>query len=241
MIKLVTFDATNTLIRLSRPLGEQYLHAARKLNVNLPVSSQVIQENFRVASKKNDADYPNYGRSLGMTAREWWKRVVHETFKSCGCSDTCGVDSVFEYLYEEYTKPHMWQAFPETPRLLEKLSERKTTMGVISNSDDRLSDVLDGLQIRRHFSFVLTGYETGVMKPSLDMFRLAVQEVGCDVDDALHVGDSLEKDYLPATRLGMKALLVSREGKGDRKEIPDIDVIQSLDGILDYIDQLPDS
>ena len=239
MIKLVTFDATDTLIRLSRPLGEQYLQAARKLNLNVPASSssKVIQQNFKVVFKKNATDLPNYGRSVGKTHKQWWNRVVHETFANAGCSDTRRMETVFEYLHDQYAKPHMWELFPETPGLLETLSERKIVMGIISNSDDRLSDIVKGLKIKHYFSFILTGYETGSEKPSLDMFVKALQDSGCDAGNALHVGDSLEKDYHPARHLGMNALLVNRDRK--RKELdPTVAVIHSLDCIIDFIDQL---
>jgi REG-2-like HAD superfamily hydrolase len=237
MIKLVTFDATDTLIRLSRPLGEQYLQAARKLNVIVPASSQVIEKNFKMAFKKNAADFPNYGRSAGMTQKQWWNRVVHETFASAGCSDIHRMETVFEYLHDQYAKPHMWELFSETPGLLEILSRRKIAMGIISNFDDRLSDIVQGLKIRHYFSFILTGYEIGAEKPSLDMFVRALQDNDCDAANALHIGDSLEKDYYPAKRLGMNALLVNRGSK--RQELdPTVAVIHSLDCIVDFIDHL---
>ena len=233
MTKLVTFDATNTIIRLSRPLGEQYSLAAKKFGLSLTAAPQVLHNHFKSVMK---ASQPNYGRSLGMTAKEWWKRVVHETFARAGCPDAQRVDVVFEHLYEEYSKSHMWRVFPEVPDLLQRLCEKKTTLGVVSNFDDRLEQLLVSLQLRRYFAFVLTGYETGFEKPSLDMFRMALREANCDAGDALHVGDSFSHDYCPAMSLGIKALLIDRE-KGKTvmdAGIPDGDIIESLDSVLDH-------
>lgn len=51
----------------------------------------------------------------------------------------------------------------------------------------------------------------GFEKPDPRIFEVALQKAGgVAPDQALHIGDSLRKDYLPARSLGMHSLLVDR-------------------------------
>lgn len=57
---------------------------------------------------------------------------------------------------------------------------------------------------------VFSGIE-GVEKPDPRIFELALQKAGgIAPEQALHIGDNLRKDYLPARNMGMHALLLDR-------------------------------
>lgn len=56
----------------------------------------------------------------------------------------------------------------------------------------------------------------GVEKPNPKIYEIALQKAGnVAPEEALHIGDSMWKDYLPAKSVGMHALLL------DRFKIPD--------------------
>lgn len=51
----------------------------------------------------------------------------------------------------------------------------------------------------------------GVEKPDPRIFEIALKKAGgIAPEQALHIGDSLRKDYVPARGLGMHALLLDR-------------------------------
>lgn len=57
---------------------------------------------------------------------------------------------------------------------------------------------------------VFSGLE-GVEKPDPRMYEMALERAGgISPEEALHIGDSFRKDYLPAKSVGMKALLLDR-------------------------------
>ena len=58
---------------------------------------------------------------------------------------------------------------------------------------------------------VFSGIE-GVQKPDPEIFKIALRRANQDntPEQALHIGDSLRKDFLPATSIGMHALLLDR-------------------------------
>ena len=118
----------------------------------------------------------------------------------------------------------------------------KTVVGVITNSDDRVPDILEsfGLKIgpRRvgtpdqrsaeaaledDISFVVLSYDVGVEKPSRRIYNAAVDALketltgrgdGLRVDDfeKLYVGDSLGHDFFGARKAGWNALMLDRNG-----------------------------
>lgn len=57
---------------------------------------------------------------------------------------------------------------------------------------------------------VFSGLE-GVEKPDPRLYEIALARAGnIAPEEALHIGDSMRKDYLPAKSVGMHALLVDR-------------------------------
>ena len=56
--------------------------------------------------------------------------------------------------------------------------------------------------------------EVGAIKPSARPFLAALDAVGASPDEVLFVGDSLERDILPARKLGMTTCLVGTSAPG---------------------------
>src|SRR5262249_14621533 len=53
----------------------------------------------------------------------------------------------------------------------------------------------------------------GLVKPHPTIFRSALDQLGVDAAEAVMVGDSVEEDVEGARALGMRAVLVDREGR----------------------------
>ncbi len=51
----------------------------------------------------------------------------------------------------------------------------------------------------------------GMKKPDLRIFRLALEQAGCNPQNTIMVGDRLANDIVPARQLGMKTIWV-RQG-----------------------------
>lgn len=49
-------------------------------------------------------------------------------------------------------------------------------------------------------------------KPNPEIFKIALSRAGSNIlpEEALHIGDSLRKDFVPAATLGMHSLLLNR-------------------------------
>jgi 2-haloacid dehalogenase len=124
--------------------------------------------------------------------------------------------------------PH-WRPWPDTVRALKKLKTRYR-LAIISNIDDDLFN-----PTRRHLQVacepVITAEQARCYKPSLEIFRMALDKVGVAPNRILHIGQSIYHDVLPAQSLGLATVWVnrpsSRTGVGAVKRAegkPDLEV-----------------
>ncbi|KAF2862340.1 HAD-like protein [Piedraia hortae CBS 480.64] len=91
-------------------------------------------------------------------------------------------------------------------------------VGVISNSDPRVTSILTSLGVMGMVDFTVTSWEVGVGKPSPEIFREAERRAGRDASlwRKVHVGDSWEEDVLGAEGAGWEGILFSLDGQEDR-------------------------
>jgi HAD superfamily hydrolase (TIGR01509 family) len=84
-------------------------------------------------------------------------------------------------------------------------------LGIISNNNDDLRKQLIMLELSGYFDSVTYSQEAGANKPDPTIFQLALKRAGCSPNEAVHVGDSYEKDVLGARRIGIMPILVDRD------------------------------
>jgi len=99
--------------------------------------------------------------------------------------------------------------------VLDALRARGLRLGVISNWDTRLPELLRQLDLARRLDVVAYSSAVGVEKPDSRIFRRALRELGVEPRAALHVGDSRLEDLEGAIAAGMRALLLVRGSRPD--------------------------
>lgn len=173
----MTFDAFNTLFHVSPSPGEIYARLARQHG--LEVDTRVLKAAFSQAYKAHNEALPNFGAMHSVSAKDWWKAVVYETFGSASRPSRLPMrdfEPVFEDIYTHFSLPIAFQLYPETLEVLDKLKSRNSIkLGVISNSDRRTGSVccafvncqvayamflvtvqvIDGLGLGKYFDFIM--------------------------------------------------------------------------------------
>ncbi|XP_041094396.1 haloacid dehalogenase-like hydrolase domain-containing protein 3 [Polyodon spathula] len=229
-LRWLTWDVTDTLLRVRSSVGEQYCREARSLGLQLEPES--VERAFRLAYKSQHQRFPNYGLSQGLSSREWWQHVVQETFSLCGVQGERALEPLAERLYRGFSGAHNWEAFPDVERALEQCRRLGLRMGVVSNFDQRLEQVLDSCGLRKHFDFVVTSESAGVAKPDGRIFREALRLSGLtEPSRAAHIGDDYWNDYRAAREQGMQSYLLQRKGaeRGVDWGVPPEHRLSSLD------------
>lgn len=241
-VRLVTFDLFDTLYTPAEAIQKTY--ARPLLKRGYQVAEETIGKSFIAAFKAIHTQYPNYGRNhqpITLTSREWWHKVIDLTW-----SQSLEQHQLLERewkpdaellrerdeLVDYFNSGRGYFMFPEVPRVLQYLRRRGIAVGVITNMDEGADSILRSLGIHHLFDFVMKSITVGYEKPDPRMFQMALDATRVPAFDALHVGDSVKNDYLPATALGIHALLVNRSA-GSR----DIDrcCIDSLERLMELI------
>ena len=83
-------------------------------------------------------------------------------------------------------------------------------MGVISNFDSRIYQVLELLGLKNFFSSITISSAVGAAKPDRKIFTTALDKHNSIAQQAWHIGDSFKEDYYGAKAAGIKSFLLQR-------------------------------
>jgi len=234
--RVIFFDAADTLFHVKGSVGEAYLSLARKYGVT--ADRDALQQAF---VKAFDAAPPPVfavqdPQEIKACERLWWFDVVHHVFYRVGLFE--GFDEYFEEVFAYFSRPDAWELYEDTVSTLSELAARKIELGIVSNFDSRLYEILIGLGIDRFFDSVTLASFAGAAKPSPAIFQRALRKHGIAARDALHIGNSLRDDARAADAAGLRGVLLDRHG---REAIPpDVVAIKSLGDVVTLVGERQD-
>jgi putative hydrolase of the HAD superfamily len=115
--------------------------------------------------------------------------------------------------------------YPDALEGLAGLRERGHRLVVVSNWDCSLPDWLGPTGLLELVDGVVTSADAGAAKPDPAVFRKALELAGADDGaGAVHVGDSLDNDVAGARAMGIRAILVQRDGEPP----PGVETVRAL-------------
>ncbi|KAJ3227600.1 hypothetical protein HDU81_006575 [Chytriomyces hyalinus] len=82
-VKLITFDAFNTLFRPKKPVGTLYAQHLRQLGHNVP-SDAPVTRSFVTSYKRAALASPHFGYGTAGGYHTWWTRVIVDTLATAG-------------------------------------------------------------------------------------------------------------------------------------------------------------
>lgn len=229
----VFFDAANTLLYPYPSVGAVYAEVAARYGVT--TTADAVQAAFRQAWTEAQAatGTARYGVDE-PDGRRFWHALVHATFAQIALPED--FEAFFDELYWLFSQPTVWRLYPECLAVLQTLRQRGYTVGIISNWDIRLLDLLHGLGVMACVQHVSISALVGWEKPHGSIFTHALDAVGVAPARAVHVGDNLHADVHGARQAGMQPLWLRRDGDAHRAGAQDDDaVIHDLNGVLDWL------
>ena len=119
------------------------------------------------------------------------------------------------------------QIRPGTRQILERIGQNYR-MGVISNADGRVADVLTQCGIGDCFLNITDSGVVGEEKPHPAIFEAALRAMNVAPEGALYVGDVYSVDYAGATKAGMQALLSDVSGTYREAGLPRVESLEEL-------------
>ncbi len=208
MIKAISFDAGNTLIRLTKSVGQNYAFIGQRQGLEL--DPDVVDQVFGRLWKEAPVRPPTGGGPRPDDDKNWWRELVDRLLDQVSLGiDAPGRDRFFEAAYRLFAEPGVWALYPEVREVLEALAPRYQLI-VISNFDGRLRDIFGHLSISQYFRHIFLSSELGADKPDPLIFRRALESSGFLPNEVLHVGDDPVRDAAGATKAGLAVFQLDR-------------------------------
>jgi putative hydrolase of the HAD superfamily len=173
------------------------------------------------------ADGDRWTTSLARS-RRFWGSVYDGVLERAGVP---AGDGLGDALYETFTSLTTYSLFADVLETLATLRARGDRLGIVSNFEAWLPDLLGHLGVLDLFEVrVISGIE-GVEKPDPAIFELALDRAGVRPVEATYVGDVPAFDVDPAVALGMRAVLLDRHARYPEHAGTRIDDLRMLPSI----------
>lgn len=209
--RAVLFDVGETLVHPAPSFPELF---ARILGTagherdadDVVAASAMVMQRFSEASRDGD----RWTLTL-ESSRAFWLGVYERMLASLGLPSA---DGLRETLYEGFTDLDNYALFDDVPETLDALEATGVMLGIVSNFEAWLEELLGSLGVRDRFPVrVISGLE-GVEKPDPEIYRLALDRVGAAAaGQVAFVGDNPEFDVVPPAAMGMFPVLLDRRGR----------------------------
>jgi putative hydrolase of the HAD superfamily len=209
--KAVFFDVGGTLLRVHPSVGDVYATHAR--DYGFTGSPEDLNREFR-QEWSNMGGMESLGRQSGLTVeRAFWKELVRRVFASHGGLEN--FDRYFDHIYDVFRSKESWRVFEDVTEsgLLDQLKNTGIVLGVVSNWDSRLPEILKNTGLASYFNFILASTVVGSAKPDAAIFKEALQRAGVAPTQACHIGDEPATDIAGARNVGMDSILIDRQGR----------------------------
>ena len=222
----VLFDAGDTLLAPAPSFQGRFVAVAA--DQGLPLEEAAVDA--AIAAAVRAAAWPEDWTDPA-TQRAFWMGFYREILTSLGHADD-GLQ-LAEALFASFSDPASYQLFDDVRPALDELAGRGLTLGVVSNFEPWLADILALQEIDHLFATVAISGVLGVAKPDPGIFEAALAEAGADPSSTVHVGDQPANDVAAARAVGITPVLIDRFAR--YPEPDDAHRVEDLRGLVKLV------
>jgi len=197
----VTFDFGQTICEIDLEMLAQRL---REKDERLSIAGAASAE-AAAWRAYNDAKADGLSHELG------WCTFMTTLLVGGGVSrDRAG--ELARWLWGEQPLKNLWRRpIAGMAELVRDLHALGVPLGMISNSEGKLRELSEEIDIARYFRFLADSGVLGFEKPDARIFRLTAERLGVRLEDVIHVGDAWAADVVGAIDAGARAIWFSAE------------------------------
>lgn len=214
-IDTIFFDVGNTLLFQNHERTLAALHAR-----GVSPSRELLYSIERRTKPEFDAKMIHGGKADHSF---WWMYYAH-------LLNDLGIDepAVHDALVGATRLSENWnQCRQGTRELLQDIGSHYR-IGVISNADGKITQVLTRCRLADCFLTITDSGLVGHEKPAGEIFAAALSEMGATGQTSLYVGDVYSVDYCGATQAGMQAVLFDVSGAYRDTGLPRVESLEEL-------------
>lgn len=208
MIELVFFDAGDTLLR-PHPSFEELFASVCSARGHEITPADVTAVRERMAphlvdiAEATGVDNPSLSAEASLT---FWSFLYRRFLEELRVDD----EGLVKELFSVFSSSASYKLYPDVLPAVEDLRASGYRLGLISNFETWLEDMLVELELGGVFEPVVISGREGIEKPDPALYRIAVERSGIDPSRGVHVGDSPKMDVEPALEVGLNAVLLDR-------------------------------
>ena len=231
MIDAVLFDLGDTLLHFETNQACRYLESATR-----PAYDRLAELGFRL---------PNYRVYFRAIRRRFvraylWSRLIrrevqlvhafHRLHRRMGIDID---DAQMTDLAMRCVPPlrRFFAVDREARPVIAQLQAAGFKLGLVSNTlfpGFAVDDVLRHEKLLERFPVRVYSSDVGYMKPHRRIFEAALDQLGVAAERSIYVGDRIDKDVRGAARLGMKTILMIRNGHLPRGRVRPNHIVRAL-------------
>ncbi len=125
-------------------------------------------------------------------------------------------ESFFRAVDHAFRQRSAFHVFPDVIPALDAMQAAGLRLAVVSNWGWYAPELLQTLELARHFEVLSISARVGYQKPHRAIFVHALELLDLPADAAIHVGDDPDADVVGARRAGIEPVLIDRRGRLDR-------------------------
>jgi putative hydrolase of the HAD superfamily len=202
-IRAVLFDVDFTLAKPGPDLGpEGYRRMGERYGLDLDPARYPEARAAAIATLER---HPELRHDEGL-----WFAFTERIVRGMG-GDTDGARDLAVEMTRAWERSENFDLYDDVKPVLGRLREHDLKLGLVSNGGREISDFVAHHEL--DVDCAIASRAHGWIKPHGSIFLAALDLLGVAPADAVMVGDSVEDDVEGAAALGMRAILIDREGR----------------------------
>ena len=233
-ITTIFFDVGHTLLVPAVSEGLVFSEEAARHGVRLDAgladrNIAQMYELYEQLYEQDESFWADEDRAIAI-----WHKMYEFLCSVSGVESSKHAD-IAKSVHRRYFTADSWKAYDDVIPALECLKAQGIRMGLISNWDSTLEDIIAGLGLASYFDVILSSTVVKLHKPMPEIFRSALAQMGVASDKAMHVGDHLSADVEGARAVGITPVLIDRRGTVRHKLAPDTLAVSTLTELVEYL------
>jgi HAD superfamily hydrolase (TIGR01509 family) len=202
--KLIIFDLIGTLVSPgSKKRPEEFFEFYLSLGINPKIKEKTLEfQKVFVQAMKNSKSWEDLGEEIA-------KAIFKKEYKEKG-------RKLSQFLKENLN----YRLFDDAKEIFDLPYQK----AILTESPHFL---FSHLNLEKYFQ-IFTPKETKFSKPDERAFLTVLNFFKIKPEEALMVGDEIERDLIPAKKLGMDVILIDRKNEMKDYQIPKIDSLAKL-------------
>jgi HAD superfamily hydrolase (TIGR01509 family) len=228
MKKTILFDFGGTLDTNGVHWSVMFSDAYKKAGLN------IREEIFSKAYVRADKELKKIVKENINTYDDLLIKQTELQLKNIDLKGKESIAVISENIYGNILK-EMKRCVNDSKKILGEL-KAKYRLGLVSNFYGNLDKMCGSIGISEFFDVMIDSEKEGIEKPHPGIFSIALLKLNANPEDTFVIGDSYERDIVPAKILGCKTIWLKKKSFKENRNTDSADyIVGDIKDIMKYL------